>query len=91
MVADGLSVMLVHWITSGLTRDLCCDFFCRVFAAEMVRKMLLTCEGNRTHFDLALAKEAHAANPQSKWLVVAVVAIRTRGRYVSICSQFQYS
>ena len=38
----------------------------RVFAAEMVRKMLLTCEGNRTHFDLALAKEAHTANPQSE-------------------------
>ena len=40
----------------------------RVFAAEMVRKMLLTCEGNRTHFDLALAKEAHTANPQSEYL-----------------------
>ncbi|XP_043232384.1 HEAT repeat-containing protein 5B-like isoform X2 [Amphibalanus amphitrite] len=42
----------------------------RVFAAEMVRKMLLTCEGNRTHFDLALAKEAHTANPQSDWFIL---------------------
>ncbi|XP_037078584.1 HEAT repeat-containing protein 5B-like [Pollicipes pollicipes] len=42
----------------------------RVFAAEMVRKMLLTCEGNRTHFDLALAKEARAANPQSDWFIL---------------------
>ncbi|UYV80545.1 HEATR5B [Cordylochernes scorpioides] len=36
----------------------------RVFAAQCLQKLVLACEGCPAHFDLALARDAHALHPQ---------------------------
>ncbi|XP_003366850.1 HEAT repeat-containing protein 5B [Trichinella spiralis] len=42
----------------------------RVFAVQLVQKLITACEGERAHFDLALAKELQMNGRKSDYLVL---------------------
>uniref|UniRef100_A0A5S6QXJ1 HEAT repeat-containing protein 5B n=1 Tax=Trichuris muris TaxID=70415 RepID=A0A5S6QXJ1_TRIMR len=70
--ADGGGQEEEMWHVSASERELerSSRWTTRVFAVEMVKRLIASCEGERAHFDLALAKELQLNGGKGDYLVL---------------------